>query len=48
MGQGRSFFRVVDLLELINLVEHLAAEKCGRRISKRNMSMSLRQKGRSI
>jgi hypothetical protein len=27
MGQGRSFFRVVDLLELINLVEHLAAEK---------------------
>jgi len=34
MGQGRSFFRVVDLLELINLVEHLAAEKCGRRISK--------------
>ena len=22
MGQGRSFFRVVDLLELINLVEH--------------------------
>ena len=34
MGQGRSFFRVVDLLELINLVEHLAAERRGKRISK--------------
>ena len=34
MGQGRSFFRVVDLLELTNLVEHLAAERRGKDISK--------------
>jgi hypothetical protein len=34
MAQGRSFFRVVDLLDLTNLVEHLAAERRGKRISK--------------
>jgi hypothetical protein len=34
MAQGRSFFRVVDLLELTNLVEHLAAERHGKRNSK--------------
>ena len=31
MGRGRSFFRVVDLLELAVLVEHLAAARGGRR-----------------
>ncbi len=34
MGQGRSFFRVVDLLELTNLVEHLAAERRSKHIAK--------------
>lgn len=30
MGRGRSFFRVVDLLELASLVAHLAAERRGK------------------
>jgi hypothetical protein len=34
MGRGRSLFRVVDLLELANLVEHIAAERRGKRVSK--------------
>jgi hypothetical protein len=34
MGQGRSFFRVVDLLELTSFVEHLAAEARGKHVSK--------------
>jgi hypothetical protein len=32
MGRGRSFFRVVDLLELASLVEHLAGERRGKRL----------------
>ena len=34
MGQGRSLFRVVDLLELTSLVEHLVAERRGKGLSK--------------